>query len=121
MQAVQVQTIIRAINMLKAAGAKFKVITEDGDEYGDLEVVIPKQRKHMDRSAMHERLKIKERIGAMKVGDVEVFTLPPDMHTENLDPSKLQSIIAGHCTNVLGKGACTTHRNGDSVEVLRIN
>lgn len=106
--------------MLKAAGAQFKVIAEDGTEYGDLIVTVPKQRKHLDRSAMHERLKIKERISAMKVGDVEVFVLPPDLFSDDLDPSKLQAIIAGHCTNTLGKGACTTHRNGDSVEVLRI-
>ena len=106
--------------MLKAAGAQFKVIAEDGTEYGDLIVTVPKQRRYLDRSAMHERLKIKERINNMGVGDVEVFELPPDLFSEDLDPSKLQAIISGHCANTFGRGACTTHRNGDSVEVLRI-
>lgn len=42
---VQALAIERAINMLTAAGAKFAIITAEGNKFGDLEVAEPRQRK----------------------------------------------------------------------------
>lgn len=42
---VQQLAIERAVNMLKGAGAQFKIITSDGQEYGELHVAEPVQRK----------------------------------------------------------------------------
>lgn len=42
---VQQLAIERAVNMLKGAGAQFKIITADGQHYGELEIAAPEQRK----------------------------------------------------------------------------
>lgn len=42
---VQQLAIERAVNMLKGAGAQFKIITADGQHYGELEAVVPAPRK----------------------------------------------------------------------------
>ena len=113
------KTIARAIEMLTASGAKFKVISPNGDEFGELEVAQQVERK--------KNFKFKH-------GFLLSIYLP---HVENLqagevaqipvreDGVALEDVRGAACawmTTHWGKGTYTTgiDKTFNTVEVLRI-
>lgn len=120
MKAVQNQIATRAIRMLDAVGARYKVILPDDTEFGDLIVMPPKLRTRKDRGALHEELRTEEKLTNMKVGDVVEFPLTEAAIADGLSREGLQGIIASACTKYLGKGNFSTHMEGSVIEVLRI-
>jgi hypothetical protein len=109
---IKEKTIERLVNQLANLGCEFKVITEDGTEYGELNAVSKKHKtdvlKHVDYKTV---------LANMKAGDVEVLVCP-----EGIPLESLRSSISGHGASNYGAGTFTTMCNKDNntVEVLRL-
>ena len=108
------RTIAQAIKLLDASGCKYKVIDQDGNEYGVLTVSEPKKSsrtfKHQP-GTMHRFYY--PLIKDMKVGDVVV------VKNFDYEARALQGAISAWATEHWGKGAYKTCVVGPDVEILR--
>jgi hypothetical protein len=112
------KTIAKAVELLKASGAQFKVISPNGDEFGELEVVAAKQKTfrfgHGELSRIYKPL-----LETLKVGEVATV--------KNPDASKYDlEDIRGSAAAWIGKHwgseahTSTIDRAFNTVEILRI-
>lgn len=112
------KTIARAIDMLTASGAKFKVISPNGEEFGELEVAAEKKKTfrfaHGELANFYKPL-----LENLKVGEVATF--------KNPDPSKydIEDFRSSACSWISkewGNGAHTStiDRTFDTLEILRV-
>ena len=119
MKEIQVKTLHNAIRLLSVLPVKYKVVTEDGEEFGELEVV--KQPKRALRNPHKKWGDIAEYaktfIGSMEVG--EVVFLP----CADFEPESLRSSACSWMSKTWGNGSYTTLLSKDhsTVEVLRLN
>jgi hypothetical protein len=80
MTGIKSSAVSRAVALLNAAGAKFKVITAEGEEFGELIVALPKVRtvtrntqfEHGERTAY-----IRAHLEGLKVGDTTIVPWGP--------------------------------------------
>lgn len=110
--------ITRALALLKSVNAQFKIITADGQEHGDLEVVQPKERKRQKGlygygELNHYFLPLVEK---MKPG--EQVNVPFDRY----ECERLRGALSAWLVKKWGKGNTITSVNRESkvVEVLRV-
>ena len=101
-------TAEKAVSLLKALKADFKIILPTGEEYGDLEVARPKKRNNLMPIYVHL-------IEGMSVGDVNVIHAP-----EGVSVSNLRGAIAGYAFHRWGKGSARTCIVNNTVEILRV-
>lgn len=109
--------VSRAIALLNAAQAQYKIITEDGAEYGGLTVVVPKAKK---------------RIHTRPRGELRDYYLP---YLINMQAGQTVSVPAGpyeledlrgpitsYCSTHWGNGSYITsiNRKENAVELLRV-
>lgn len=104
----------RALQTIEALGYKYKIIANDGTEYGDLAVVVPKVRKTRVVVNNFRNTGYRERLAAMAVGEVVDFEAPDGDSAKNF-----QSAISSKATRLWGQGSHTTHVYGRTVQVLR--
>ena len=108
------RTIAQAIKLLDASGCKYKVIDQDGNEYGILNVSEPKKSnktyKHPP-GTMHKFYH--PLIKDMKVGDVVCIK------NFDFDARDLQGAVSAWASEHWGKGAYKTCVVGPDVEILR--
>lgn len=108
------RTIAQAIKLLDASGCKYKVIDQDGNEYGVLTVSAPKKTsktfKHPP-GTMH-RLYY-PLIKDMQPGDVVAIK------NFDFEPRALQGAVSAWASEHWGKGAYKTCIVGPDVEILR--
>lgn len=107
----------RAINMLKAVGAQYKIIASDGQEFGELEAVVPKQRKR--------------KVYLRPVGELHAYYSPFIVNVQPgetvqipfgpYDAEDVRGPITAWCCSHWGKGNYMTvvNREKRCVEVLR--
>lgn len=109
---IKEKTIERLVNQLANLGCEFKIITEDGTEYGELTAT---SKKH--KTAVLKHVDYKTVLANMDVGSVEVLVCPVDVPLESL-----RSSISGHAAAQYGAGTFATMCNKDNntVEVLRM-
>lgn len=115
---LQNAAVERAINMLNAVGAQFKIITADGQEYGQLTVAQPKQRK--------------TKVYLRPVGELHAYyspfivdVKPGEAVQVPFGPYEAEDVrgpITAWCCSHWGKGNYMTVVNRDKrcVEVLRV-
>lgn len=104
-----------ALRTLNALGCAYKVITTDGHEHGDLEVVVPKQRTRTLKYPVGTySTYIKPHLEHLSVGDVAVIPVG------EFDAADLQGAVTSTAHNLWGKRSYKTCVNGKSVELLRI-
>lgn len=116
--AVITKTIAKAVELLKASGAKFKVISPNGDEFGELEVQAKKSKTF--RFAHGELANhYKPLLENLKVGEVATF--------KNPDPNKydIEDFRSSACSWIskewgLGAHTSTIDRDFDTLEILRV-
>ena len=113
---IKKDAINKAIRLLDAVKAKYKIITEDGEEFGELEVMV-KPKYSLRRRVFAETGYI-EKIKPMAVGDVVTLS-PPDGST----CEQMRSAVCGTLNRMYGAGACMTTINKvtNQVEVLRVS
>lgn len=109
--------LARCIKFIEAVGCKFKIITPDGDEFGELHAVEEKPRVRAPRKYPYgavagwfrPRLNVNAAIGDVQVVDCGEF--PPD---------DVRSGICSELHRVWGRETYTTAINGNAVEILRV-
>ena len=113
----QTIAIQRAVALLGAAGAKYKIIAADGAEFGDLVVAtepVTKPRKMNKEFAWGERTAYaKAFIEKMNPGDVLIVPYGPYGRP-------MAGIVACTASDMWGKGSNVTVSKEDSVEILRV-
>lgn len=104
----------KAVKMLVAAGARFKVIDINGGEHGTLSVEKPKRKF---RSNIFVNLGIPQIIrGLETVGAKAVVPCP-----EGITMKELRRACWGHANKIHGHKKIVTFSNGNTVEILRID
>lgn len=108
------RTIAQAIKLLDASGCKYKVIDQDGNEYGVLTVSVPKKTSRTFKhppGTMHRFYY--PLIKDMQPGDVVAIK------NFDFEPRELQGAVSAWASEHWGKGAYKTCINGPDVEILR--
>lgn len=118
MSQVSEMAITRALALLKSANVQFKIITPEGVEYGELEVVQPKERKR--QKGLYEYGELNQYfmpfVEKMKPG--EQVNVPFDKY----ECERLRGALSAWLVKHWGKGNSITAVNRESkvVEVLRV-
>ena len=116
--AIITKTIARAVEMLNASGAQFKVISPDGTEFGKLEVVAEKKK-----TFRFERGEIRtiylSALESLKVGEVATIK-NPDIN--KYDVEDIRGSAAAWAGKHWGIDAHTStiDRTFNTVEILRV-
>lgn len=115
---IQKKAIEQFEQVLIKAGAKYKIILEDGTQYGELDVVEKKVIKRRSNLLPHGTLSnyFKPFVEQIEVGDV--VSIP----FNSFDPETLRGSVASWAVINLGKGSVTTMLNHklNQVDVLRL-
>lgn len=112
------KTIAKAVELLKASGAKFKVISPNGEEFGELEVVAAKQKTF--RFAHGELCNIyRAQLEGLSVGEIATIKNPD---TTKYDLEDIRSSACSWISKHWGTDAHTStiDRTFDAIEILRI-
>ena len=116
--AIITKTIARAVEMLNASGAQFKVISPDGTEFGKLEVLAEKQKTFRFKRG-EIRMIYSSALESLKVGEVATI--------KNPDPTKydvedIRGSAAAWAGKNWGNDAHTSRidRDFNLVEILRV-
>lgn len=112
MTTIQDTAVKRAISILQAVNAKFKVITVDGEEFGELEVVAPRTRRKINNFSSTGYTKV---LDALQPGEVAVLEIPPGVPAESF-----RKPICGSAGRRFGNQNYMTTITGNTVEILRI-
>lgn len=108
------RTIAQAIKLLDASGCKYKVIDQDGNEYGVLTVFEPKKASRAYKhppGTMHRFYY--PLIKDMKPGNVVTIK------NFDFEPRDLQGAVSAWASEHWGKGSYKTCMVGSDVEILR--
>jgi hypothetical protein len=112
---VKTKALEQAIKMLDATGAQYKIISAEGNHYGELVLAEPAKPKSTKRYGMFTPTCYTEQINAMKVGEVVVIAPP-----EGATPEELRSVMSGHASKKFGAKNHTTSITEGRVELLRL-
>lgn len=114
MKEIQMKELQRIIKFLDGAGCQYKIVTDDGQEFGDLQAAKQKTQRQFPygafRSYIDARIDLSAEVGSVHVVDCGEY--PPD---------RIQSAICSRLSEKWGSGNYTTYRNGNTVEILRTN
>lgn len=116
MKSVESAALNKAIALLDAIKAEYKIIAPNGREYGTLKVVPPKKRTSSGVPWGEIANYYRPLVQDLKPGDM---VLVP---AKNYDIESLRGSMAGWFTTNWGKGSAITsvNRNDNVVEVLRV-
>ena len=113
------KTIAKAVELLKASGAQFKVISPDGTEFGELEVQAQKGKKifrfgHGEISCIY-----KPHLEKLNVGEVATIKNPD---TDKFDIEDIRSSACSWISKHWGAEAHTStiDRTFNTIEILRV-
>lgn len=105
----------RINRQLTNLGCKYKIISHDGVEYGDLEVVAPKPPASRAYRRVIDRIDYKAVLDSLAPGEHTVIECP-----EDLPAAAVQAALAGYASKKYGAGAVMTSQRGTALEVLRL-
>ena len=118
MKDIQKRELTRAIDLIKALGCTYKVITPDGEAFGELEVVTKKPKA--------ERAPRKDPYGAVVAYSREKLDMNAavgvvqEVPCGAFDAESLRSSLCNVLTKAWGKDTYTTAAHHNKVEVMRI-
>ena len=117
MKEVQKLSLERAIRLLSILPCKFKVITDDGDEFGELEVKDVPKRKPLANPygtfTAYIREHVKDGGTTVKVGDVVQIPLG------SWDGETLRRSVSSYFSKAWGAGSHSSCITETHVEVFR--
>ena len=113
------EAVRRAVLLLNAGKAQYKIIAEDGTEYGELKLAPPEPpEKTMKRNRVFRNGELKthyspylEKLNPGDLAQIPVGDFPPE---------SLRSAITAAACNRWGKGAAMSCIRDGSVELLRL-
>lgn len=120
MKEIQLKELTRSIRFIEGVGCKYKIITPDGTEYGDLEVKPTRGGKRA--SHKHPRGEVRGFYApqidlSAKVGTVQIVKIG-DYEAEDI-----RSGVCSYLSTTWGKKTYTTchGKDGKTIEILRIS
>lgn len=113
MSDIKAKALHQAVKTLEALGVQFKVIDNEGNHFGTLEVVKPK--KYKPNYGLFVSI-YKPKLETLQVGDVAEFEM-----ADKKSAVEFRSALSGAASNKFGPGNCITSVQGNLVEILRIN
>ena len=113
MKDIKQTSIDRAVNILTALKCRFKVITTDGQEFGELLVQKPKRATRRPRGLVSDYFPVDN----MQVGDVLTFK-PDNKWFKTVEDT--YKALSKHMWRKFGTGSCLIEAHADHIEVLRI-
>ena len=112
---IKTKTIENVVKILRALNAQYKIITEDGTEYGELVVANQKPKRRPRQYPLgHFSNYVKPYLQKLNVGDVAEVPLG------EFDSKMLASRVSCVGIQMWGKGNCTVHMTPTHVEILRL-
>jgi len=117
---IQKKQLANCIAMLNALGCVFIVRDATGVIHKStvsLDPPAPDPKRFSKRD--YSSFKIKERIAALKVGDVDVFTVDDAAKANGITVQSLGSTVSAVGIIAFGKGAFTTQRVGNTIQCMR--
>ena len=120
MKEIQFKEFVRSVKFIESLGCKFKIITPDNEEYGDLEVVVKKpQRKGsgLPHGEISNFVRANLDMNA-EVGSVQEIFVP-----EKYVPQHIQASACHILSHGWGRDTYTTclNKNTMCIEILRIS
>lgn len=112
---VRTMALQRALQLLHSVGAKYKIVTPDGAEYGDLELAKDKKSKRLHPLGALRNY-YSPFIKDMQPGDVVQVPIG------EYDMPRIQSGICAYAGSTWGNGSVVTRRDtlNNAIEVLRV-
>lgn len=119
MSQVQQIALTRALALLKSINAQFKIITPEGEEHGELEVVIPKERRRTRGPYEYGALTRYVAPLLEKVQTADAVEIP----FGEFDGERLRGAVSAYAVSLWGKGSAITAVNKERsvVELLRVS
>lgn len=119
MKEIQLKEFLRSVKFIESLGCKFKIITPDNGEYGDLEVVVNKPQRKGSRFPHGE---ITNFVRANLDMNAEVGSVQEIFVPEKYIPLHIQASACHILSRVWGRDTYTTclNKNNMSIEILRI-
>lgn len=117
---VQIKKLDQAIKTLDLLGVKYKVITPDGAEYGELEVKARRNPETVRGLPRYNRMETRNffspLITGMKAGQVKII------ECGEYDPRVISRDVSAYCVNTAGTGSvsCLTDRAANAVQVFAL-
>jgi hypothetical protein len=118
MKDIQKRELVRSIELIKALGCTYKIITPEGESFGDLEVAEPRTRK-VRRALRHPYGAITAHIKKFLDLNAEVGTVQ-EIPCGEFDSESVRATVCPTLTRVWGAKTYTTAAHPDRVEVMRI-
>jgi hypothetical protein len=119
---VQKIAISKALAFLKAAGAQFKVIEDDGTEHGELLAIKPKPVGKQRRNPMHPYGTFtdyaKQFIDDAKAGSLKL--IPYGRFEKHEERQSLKSSLCAYCSKHWGNESYIINSTDDGIELLRL-
>lgn len=117
MKDIQKRELNRAIDLIKALGCTYKVITPEGEAFGTLEVVAPKTRK--------VRQALKYPYGTLTAHINKFFDMNApigvvqEIPCAEFDPEAMRATLCSSLTRAWGHKTYTTAAHPERIEVMR--
>lgn len=112
---VKQKALEQALKTLAALSCQYKVITPEGQEFGELEVQTQHKRTRTPKRPYGTFTKyLSPLMEPMQAGDVIIIP------SGEFEPAELQSAVTSSACNRWGKGNYVSTVNGRAVELLRI-
>jgi hypothetical protein len=103
----------RAITFIAAVGCKYKIITPDGQEFGELETVKDKTRPHFDYGTFRKHYKPQLNMDAV-IGEIQFIDCG------GFEPERIRSGLCAYLTTNWGVGTYVTAIKENIIEILRV-
>ena len=117
MKEIQKRELIRCVKMIQSLGCSYRILSPDGDSFGDLQVVEPKARKQRGPSRYaygaltkyaREHLDLNAEVGHVQ-----------EVRCGEFDMEHLRATACRLLTETWGKDNYVTVGHGDRFEVMR--
>lgn len=110
---IQQIALSKALKSLNALNVSYKVIDNDGVEYGDLDVVKKKSRTR--RHGIFQATGYQSKVDALSVGESAIFTPP-----EGTTAKEMQKPISARANKTFGAGNFMSTVVDGQVEIMRL-
>jgi hypothetical protein len=110
-----VETIVSKLTVL---GCQFKIIADDGKEYGELVVAEQKKKRNYTVPPGHYKTMYADKVQNIKIGEVVEF----DLVQLKVDANAFRSAVSAAMSHTYGKEAHSTHINNKTkrLELFRM-
>lgn len=109
---LKARELTRAINFIAAVGCKYKIITPDGKEFGELKTLKRNARPHVDYGALRKHYKPQLNMDAV-IGEIQFIDCG------KFEPERIRSGMCAYLTAKWGPATYATTIKNNVIELLR--